>query len=306
MIASRAVYISPDDAKTDVILAAAVAVLGVSLRAFVVQLPLYPAPGLIGALLDLAWIVAITALVPWLLARYRGDGLAAFGITGSGGVAAGVLVAVPVAVLGVLVQVLYGSAAGVLLGRVAAPAGATIDVVDVAIGVARVALLSLGAIVLVGFLTVRAREAFPRSPDTHLTQLLRTAGLGAMAVAAVGGLLGSIGRGPALLALLNVLALVAVVLLADRLVPAGITVPRTTVIVPVVVVVVGKVFATGGLFFGDLIGGLTTGALALGVTLAIAGLSQTRRGTAAAIPVVIAVHWWPTCLSPVVLAGGLC
>jgi hypothetical protein len=302
------VYISPDDAKTDVILAAAVAVLGVSLRGFVVQLPLYPAPGLVSAVLDLGWILALTALVPWLLARYRGDGRAAFGWGSGGGFGPGLLIALPVVLIGVVGQLLAGGQGAVLLGRLAAPTGTAVGAIDAAIGAARVVVMSLGTLVLVGFLAVRAREGFTRSPEMHLTQLVRTTGFIAILVAGVGGLLGAIGPEPMrfVLALANAAALAGVVLLTDQAVPRGIHLPRAAIIAPVVVVVVGKVFATGGLFFGDLLSGLTTGALAIGVTLTIASAAQTRRGIGVAVPVVVAAHWWPTCLSPLVLAGGLC
>lgn len=312
-------YLSPDDAKTDLILAAAVAVLGVSLRAFVAQMPGYPGAGLLGAALDLAWIVALTALVPWLLARHRGDGTKAFGIAGYAStnvtsiaegrrwaLGAGLLVAVPVAAAGVLTQLLDGRGGGVVLGRLGFAIGAPNPALELTYSVARITLLSAGALVLVGFLASRAREGFPRSPDTDLTQLVRTIGAGAVLVALVAGLLTVIAGRSAVAVLVNVLALVGVVLLADRLIPVGVAVPRAAMIAPVVVVVAGRAFTSGGIIFGDLLGWVYTGALACGLTLMIAALAQTRRGVLVAVPALIAAHWWPTCLSPVVLAGGIC
>lgn len=313
----RRVYLSPDDAKTDVILAAVTAVLGISLRAFVSGL--LPRSGLVAGLADVLWIVALTALVPVLLARYRRDGAAAFGFAATGhgsprGAAAGLLLAAPAAVLGVVVMAVAlpaGSDVSALPGRLGVPI-ARGDVVGIALGGTRVVLFALGSVLLIGFLAVRSREGFPRSPDMPLTQLVRTIGLAAVGVALVGGLLRTLGGGSVVIAVANALALAAILFLTDRLIPTGIVVPRTAVVAPVVVVVVGNVFATGGLFRGDLLAGLTVGALATGTTLAIAGLAQTRAGVAVAIPLAVAVHVWPTCLSPLVLVrvveplGGLC
>jgi hypothetical protein len=300
------VYISPDDAKTDVILAAAVTVLGLTLRGFLGSLPLYPRSGLAAAVLDLIWIVALTLAVPILLARYRQDGADAFGFSGTGrAIGSGFLLAVPVLLAGVGLQALvFGMSPSPIFGRLAGPLAAA-SPAGLGLSLGRVALLSLGTLVLVGFLAVRSREGFPRSPDTSLTQLVRTIGLGAVGVAAVGGLLRGLTGGSVLVAIANAATLAAILLLTDRLVPTGLSVPRTTVVAPVVVVVVGNVFATGGLFRGDLLTGLTVGALATGVTVAIASLAQTRHGALAAAPLVVAVHFWPTCLSPLVLVRAL-
>lgn len=315
-------YLSPDDAKTDVILAAAVAVLGVSLRAYLGQMPGYPVAGLMGTLLELVWVVALTALVPWLLVRYRNDGVGAFGVRPSRGpvgavgrartagarsLTAGLVIALPVALAGVAVQLMQSHTAGALLGRLAGSGiGGPWSVTDTALSGVRVALLSVGALALVGFLSVRSRDGFTRSPDTDLTQLVRGIGMGAVGVALVSGLLLSLGRASLTVVLINVAAAAGVVILADRFVPAGVSVPRAAIIAPVIVVVAGRVFASGGLIFGDLLGWLYTGALATGLTLAIAAFAQTRRGTLVAVPAIVAAHWWPTCLSPTVLAGGVC
>ena len=301
-------YLAPDDAKTDVILAAAAAVLGVTLRGFVTSLPLYPRPGLIAAVLDLGWIVVLTALVPVLLVRHRRDGARGFGF-GDAGLGGGLLLAAPALVVGLGVQLLAGAEpVTALLGRLAAPATAALAA-DLAIGLARVALFSVGALVLYGFLASRAREGFPRSPDLPLTQALRTAGMGAVGLAAVTGLMRAITQGSAVgfgFVLLNVLGLVAILLLADRLVTPGLTMPRTVVITPLLVLVVANIFATGGFFRGDLLGALYGAALGAGVVLPVAALAQTREGIAPAIPLVIVVHWLPTCLSPLTLVSGLC
>lgn len=311
LLASGAVYLSADDAKTDVILAAAAAVFGVPLRQFVAGLPVYPGPGVTASALDVLWILALTALVPYLLARHRGDGRAAFGLDGAaGGWTAGIVIALPVVVLGIVALMWLGlDPAGAVLGSLAAVDGGAIGGADAVIMVARVAATAAGALLLFGFLSVRGRDGFPRSPQASLTALVRTIGMGAVPAALVLGALSVVRAGPGasfMILVLNVAALAAVVLVGDRLVPAGITLHRTAVVTPVVVVVVAHLFATGGLLFGDLLGGLYRSALAAGTTVIIAALAQTRPRAWAAVPLVVAVHWWPTCLSPLALTAGVC
>lgn len=308
LVASTGVYLAPDDAKTDVILAAATAVLGLTLRGFVASLPFYPRPGLVAAVLDLGWILALTALVPLLLVRHRQDGMSGFGF-GQEGPTKGLVLAVPPIVAGILVQLLSGAdPITALLGRLAAPTMAT-GGADLAIGLARVALFTIGTLALYGFLASRAREGFPRSPEMLVTQLVRTIGLGAVGVATVTGLLSTLTRGSLAgfgLVVVNVLALAGILLLADRLVPAGLQVPRTALVTPLAILVIANIFATGGLFRGNLLGGLYGAALGAGAAVAISATAQTRAGIATMIPLVVAIHWFPTCLSPLTLVTGIC
>lgn len=297
LVALAAMYLAPDDAKTDVILVAAVTVLGPSLRAF--------AGGPIGAggfglLVELLWIVGLTALVPVLLARYRGDGVAAFGWQGLGGAfGPGLLLAIPAVAVGLVTVAVAGLP---LAGRFSAA-----DPFALVIQVLLVLALTGGALILAGFLAVRAREGFPRSPDVPLPQLIRTVGLILVAAAGIGGVLRGLSGGSIAISLASALAVASIVFLTERMLPAVVTtVPRAAVVAPIVVVVVANVYARGGLFFGDLLGGLTAGALGGAVALSVAVLALTRRGSGVALPLVLAVHVWPTCLSPVTLAGGVC
>jgi hypothetical protein len=301
------VYLAPDDAKSDVILVGAVVVFGEAARGFVAQLPLYPQRGVTAVALTLAWIVALTGLVPVLLARYRGDGAAAFGLTGgAGGAAGGLLLALPVAVLGVVLATSLGASTA-LLGQWLTVTVTGAAAVDAVLGLLGWVLLTVGTLLVVAFLAVRGREGFPRSPETSLTALVRSLGMGAAAIALVLGLVrAAIGTTSLTIAVSSALAAAAVVLLADRLVPSGVVLPRTAVVAPVAVVAVANVFAAGGIFRGDLLGALYLVALATPTIVAVAALTQTRRGAWAALPLLAAVHWWPTCLAPLPLAGGLC
>lgn len=306
-------YLAPDDAKSDVFLVAAVLAFGGAARGFVSSLPLYPQRGVVALLLDLAWIVALTALVPVLLARYRGDGAAAFAFDADrGALGPGLTVAAPVAALGVLLAVwVQGLPSAIWLGQVGTtPQGTTVGGLDLLVRLVQVVLLSLGTLLVVTFLAVRSRDGFPRSPTTSLTALLRTIGMGAAGLGLLLGLARAVGSTrPGLSAgavAASALAGALVVLLADRLIPHGIEVPRTAVVAPVVVVLVASVLTAGGLLGGGLFAGLSNGALGVTTVVAVAALAQTRRGAWAAVPLLLAVHWWPTCLAPLPLAGGIC
>ena len=310
-------FIDADDAKTDVILAGALAVLGPTLLGLLTRLPLLPRTGVGAVVVELVALALLTLLVPLWSARYRRDGAAALGLAEHGGqlrvagttgnAAAALQLAVPVVLLGMLLAALLSSQASVIaLGRVGLALRTSDPVVSLVLTLIQIAVLSLGSLVLTGFLSVRGRAGFPRSPDVSLTELVRTFGLGAVGIALLTGLIRLVMGADVRVAGLNLLTLVAVLLLADRLVPHGVSVPRSTVAAPLVVVVLMQTFAAGGLFGGGLLTGLHRGALAAGVVVTIASLAATRRGVTAAIPLVLVVHWWPTCLSPLPGAGGLC
>lgn len=293
--------IEPDEARSDVILAAAAAVLGTFLIGFVRQLPLYPRTGLLGALVAAFWIFALTGLVPLLLARYRGDDLAAFGLDGARqSWRRGLVLVLPVAAMGVLNALLVAADPTVAgLGRIGRALTSPAPTVA-GFAALELAFLVVGGVLLTTFLTVRGREGF-RPVDLSLTQALRTYGMGAAGVALVAGLLRSLGPDVRVGAvLLEVAALVAVVLLADRMIPLGPTVPRGAVLAPMIVIAVAHLFALGGgLLFGNPLIGLHAGGLAAGTATVVAVLVSARNMAWATIPLLIAVHWWPTCLSPV-------
>lgn len=299
-------YLSPDDAKSDVILAAAVLVFGGFARAIVLQFPLYPRQGVLAIVLDLVWLLLLTAALPWWLARYRGDGLRAFGLDGDrSALRAGLLLAVPVVFAQVVIAVLGSrTLTGALLGDVGLTAGPAVQsdtVITVALA-ARVLVLTLGATLVISFLAIRSRDAFPRSPDTSLTELVRTFGMGAAGIALVMGLLRSLfGPTSAAYVLLNVGALIAVILIVDRRLPSATMVPRATLVAPALVVLVVHIFASGGFFRGDLPAGIFAGAMGAGTAIVVGALVQLRGLAWSIVPLLLAVHWWSGPLSPLAL-----
>ncbi|MBW3658670.1 MAG: hypothetical protein KY457_08520 [Actinobacteria bacterium] len=305
---------STEDARSDVILAAAAAVFGISVVAFLQQLPFYPHRGLAGVALQLFWVFALTGLVPYLLTRYRQLGAESYGLeTGRDGLRSGLLLALPVVVAGILRGIpLRGSVGQAALGRFSAflpgdptvsdaATGAASIVLDGAIQLALVLLLIAGALLLYPFLTVRGRDAFSRH-DVSATETVRTFGMGAVAAALVFGLLRSIASDlSALGVLVNVVALVALVLLGDRLVPAKAMTSRAAIVTPVVVAFLAQLLPA---LRGDVLFGLYAGSLAAGIVAVLASVIEGRAFAWAVIPPVVAMAIYPTCLSPLPFAAG--
>lgn len=308
-------WMSTEDARSDVILAGATAVFGVSLIAFLRQLPGYPDRGFLGIALQLFWVFALTGLVPWLLTRYRKLGPESYGLeTGREGLSAGLLLALPVVVAGVLRGIpLQGSLLRAVLGRFStfvpggdptvseSSVGAANVVLDGLIALALVLILVAGTLLLFPFLTVRGRDAFAPQ-EVSATETIRTFGMGAAAAALVFGLLRSISSDlSALGVLVNVLALAALVLLGDRLVPAKVTTARAAILTPVVIAFLAHLLPS---LRGDLLFGLYSGALAAGIVAVVASVIEGRAYAWAIVAPVIAMAVYPTCLTPLPFAAG--
>ncbi len=296
-------YLSPDDAKSDVILAAAVLIFGGLARTIVAQLPLYPQQGVFALVFELAWIAVLTAAMPWWLSRYRGDGIRAFGLDGDrGALSGGLLLAAPIVVVSISAALINGrSITSALLGDLGGILGSQAPGMGLfaAAQVGYVILATLGATLVVSFLAIRSRDAFPRSPETSLTELVRTFGLGAVGVALVIGVLRSISPMFSIVsALLQVAGAAAIVLLADRKLPSRAAVPRATILAPAIIVLVVHIFAFGGLFRGDLAGGLYAGSLGAAVAVVISALVQLKGVAWAIVPMLVAAHWWSGPFSP--------
>jgi hypothetical protein len=282
-----------DEARSDIALTIAMLVFGP-----LVLGGLRGGSGTIGVLLDLTVALTLTALVPLLLIRSRA-GTRAGGAIGRtlaldgapSGAAIGIPLALPVALAGVVAMLTAGATPGAaLLGRLS---GAPLQV-------AQVAALTVGSTVLVVFLVRRGVEAFPRSPEWTLRRLLRTVGMGSVGVALVAGLLRvPLGASPTRVAA-NAAALATLVLLADRTVVSGRAVPRLALFLPAGLALYLHVSAFG------LSIGLQAGALAAGVTVVVGAAALSARGAWPVVPLMVAVHLWPTCLSPLSLARGLC
>jgi hypothetical protein len=282
-----------DEARSDVALTIAMLVFGPLLLG-----GLRGGSGTLGVLLDITVVLALTALVPLLLARSRagsgggGQVMRTLALDGPpAGVTSGLAFVVPVAAAGFIAMLTAGATlSAALLGRLS---GDPLQYVQVL-------ALTAGSTVLVVFLVLRGAAAFPRSPEWSLRRLVRTIGMGAAALALVAGLLRVPIGASATRVVVNAAALVVLVLIADRTLIARETVPRLALLLPAGLALYLHI-TTFGLSVG-----LQAGALAAGTTVVIGAAALGARGAWAALPLVLAVHVWPTCLSPLALARGLC
>ncbi len=284
-------WISSEDAKSDFILAAAAVFLGVQLVSLITAIPGYPRTGAPFLVLSVLWLVLIACGAPWALARYRNQVPAAFGLSPEdrGGIVPALVVASPLLIGYVLATLFTGDLGAVLLalaGRftILTPTIAAFQLTfELVVIMLSVLVLAVGSAITGSFLAVRARDSF-RSPDTDLTELVRTYGLGAVGLSFVMGLLVVVrDNGSFTTLLVRTAALLAIVLLADQYVPPRITLPRATVIGPAVAVLVLWIIAFGGPFGGDLLLGLAAGTAAAAIMVAASALVHVRHGWAAVV-----------------------
>lgn len=285
-------WTDPEEARSDFILAAAAALFGPLLLTFLQNLlqPLFL--GTPGNLFSLALFFAYTGLVPLLLARYRGQGIEAFGLDdGREGIVPGLLMALPIVAVAIgLGLALSGSVVdavlGTLSGLLAGPATFLTTLL-------RAVVFSVSVVLLYTFLTTKARHAFARN-EVQQVEMLRTFGIGAAGAGFLAGLLLLVRGGSLLRILLEALTLVAVVLVADRFVAANGRTTRATVLAPAIVALIVKVRLFGGDFVFSLRGAL----LSAGLVIVVAVVLETRRYAWAALPVLVATVLWPTPLVP--------
>lgn len=301
-------YMTPEDARSDFVLVAAVAVFGGEIIALLFQLPFYPRTGLVGRLLFQVWLFVVIGLVPWLLLRYRDQGAAGLGLTEDrSGLAGGLALSLPIVVIwlvralraDVVVEGLLGR---LTIGGLGDPTVGTADPgADLLVRILVVLALAAGGVLLVPFLVTRSREAFRRT-EMKLVEGLRTFGMATVGAALLLGLLAVLGRAVAALdVLLSVGGLATMVLLTDRLVHPVMGTSRATLMAPALVVVATHVLSGRG----PLLPTLYTAALGAGVAIVVAALVETRRHAWAIVPLALTAALYPTCLTPLVW-GSTC
>jgi hypothetical protein len=292
-------WISPEDARSDFILAAAALLFGGALLQFVAGLPLYPDGTLALALLPL-WILATSGYPAFWLVRYREQGSEGHGLARQGRdqLAGGIVLAAPVIVAGYLAGLRANGPVEALLGRIGGLFGGEgLGLTSTLLAGAILVAVFVSIVSLHGMLSARAPDAF-RSEELPVLEALRTFGMGAVGVSTILGLLVLVqGRRSLATLALDVVPLLLLVVLADRHVETKDRMTRAAAVAPAAVVVVASVFASGGLFSGDLLGGLYLGALGGGLSVVVSALVATKRGSWAFVPVLAATVWAPTCLT---------
>lgn len=290
-------YTSTEDARSDLFLSAAVYVVGPVVIELVLGLvPIQRIPG-VAILLVLAIPIATTALVPWLLMRYRGEGFGQFGY-GAGlppNVGTGVLLAVPIVVASVL-------SATATTGQPQAGLAVTALLTDGADGiillVARLAQwLGLGFLAV--YATVKARDAFGsdvrtvRDETIHLGRILAAVGAVAVSLAL---LFVAPNRSTTILVQLLAMPLgvAGSVGMLLRLLRGPSATTRATLLTPVVLLALGPFqLAFDG---SELVLSIWQAALFAGIGLVIGGLLESRRSAVACLALTATIALLTTVL----------
>jgi hypothetical protein len=293
-------YADVEEARSDFVLAAAMAIFGPLL--FLLLRPLlFGGPGVLSTFIQAALVFAVMGLVPFLLARYRGQGAAAFGLDHPPreGIGAGIVIALPVIALGIFDHFSqFGVRPSILLGVIPPAIGGPVEsLVSLLILVA----LFAGGLLLYTFLAAKARNAFAQNEIRQL-EGLRTFGLSAAGLAVVVGLLvAAQGRITLTRLFLDPLTLGAVVLLTDRLVEPNAMTTRATVLAPAIVALVVRIELFGGQFLLTLHRAL----LGAGLVIVITMLIETKRYAWAVAPVLVAITLYQSPLSPFMRFAGV-
>lgn len=287
-------YADVEEARSDFVLAAAMAIFGPLIYFFLVRLLPLGGLGALAGFVHAALVFAVMGLVPFLLARYRGEGAIAFGLDGPSreGIIAGVVVALPVVALGILILwSQYGARPSILLGIIPNALGGPVETLVSLVGLTA---LFAGALLLYTFLAAKARNAFAQNEIRQL-EGLRTFGLAAAGLAVIIGLLvAAQGRIGLTRLLVDPLVLGAMVLLTDRLLQPNAITTRATVLAPAIVALVVQVELFGGQFLLTLRHAL----LGAGLVIVMTMLIETKRYAWAVVPVLLAVTLYPSPLRP--------
>ena len=274
-------YSSPDDARSDLFLSVGVYLFGPLLLDILFQyIPLLSVP-VVGPLLRIAAAFATTALVPYLLMRYRRESFGMYGIGRErmSGLLAGAVAALPLVVATVAVALLVGDSPLIQLPILTLPGGGLVIVLRT--------VQWLGTAFLAAYCTVKARDAFRSDLRTIRDVALEIGRVVAIALAVSALLLiagGTVSVVPALVIPLGALGCVAVALQSVR---GPSSTARAILVTPTVILALRAFNLTldGRRFFVTL---WLTGIVAC-IGLVIGMFSESRNSAMAALGVGLVV-----------------
>lgn len=263
-------YTSPDDARSDLMLAGAVFIFGpIVVGLLLATVPLGRIP-LMGSALSLAVPAVLTILVPFLLVRYRRESWAdyGFGAEVGQGAGTGIVIALPLVVAGLAVALLSGQPATAALPALAiGPAWA------LQMGVRLITWVGLA--VLAVFVTVKARDAFRADYRTIPEAMVEIGRI--VALVAAGASLLRLVTTQSIGSLILPLGVAGMGVLVYRGVKGPTSVSRAALLTPTVLLAIGSLFISFSA--ARLVEGIWTGALVAAVGL-IMGVLREHRGSA--------------------------
>lgn len=285
-------YTSTEDARSDLFLSGAVFVIGPAVFDILRSLlPVDRIPG-VTVLLILLIPVATTALVPYLLMRYRGESFGQYGY-GAGlppNFGVGLLLALPLVAASVLTALIVSGDPVAGIGLVALFSGEPLVLL------ARL-LTWVGLGFLAVYTTVKARDAFRsdyrtvRDETIGLGRILAVVAAVAISIALLFTAPGSggLGRGAQVFALLGLLPLgvAASVALVLWLIRGPSATSRATMLTPVVIMALGPLQLSFNLQALALT--VRQAVVYAGIGLVIAALQESRRSAVATLGLTLAV-----------------
>ncbi len=285
-------YTSTEDARSDLFLSGAVFVIGPAVFDILRSLlPVDRIPG-VTVLLILLIPVATTALVPYLLMRYRGESFGQYGY-GAGlppNFGVGLLLALPLVAASVLTALIVSGDPVAGIGLVALVSGEPLVLL------ARL-LTWVGLGFLAVYTTVKARDAFRsdyrtvRDETIGLGRILAVVAAVAISIALLFTAPGSggLGRGAQVFALLGLLPLgvAASVALVLWLIRGPSATSRATMLTPVVIMALGPLQLSFNLQALALT--VRQAVVYAGIGLVIAALQESRRSAVATLGLTLAI-----------------
>ncbi|HSK95869.1 MAG TPA: hypothetical protein VK891_04550 [Euzebyales bacterium] len=289
-------YTSTEDARSDLFLSGAVYVVGPAVVGILTDLLRVDGIPLVVAVLAVVTPIVTTALVPFLLMRYRGESLGQYGY-GAGlppNFGIGLLLAAPIVVAAVIAGIVVGeplSALGVM--QIIDPGG---EPYAVPLAVGRI-LNWLGLGFLAVYATVKARDAFRsdfrtvRDETIWLGKILAAVAAVAVSIALLlmlPGAPGLVGAGLTLLPILLLpLGVAGSIVLLLRTLRGPSATSRATMLTPVVLLAVGPFQLS---FSGTSLAlSVWSASLYAGVGLMIAALQESRRSALACFGLTLAI-----------------
>lgn len=272
-------YTSPDDARSDLMLAGAVFVFGpIVFSLLLTTIPLGRIP-LLGWVLVVAIPALLTAVVPFLMVRYRGENWSAYGFgTDIGaGLASGLVLSLPIVAAGVIVAAIGGFspiAAIPLLGGPSWLLSMTVRVVT---------WVGLG--ILATYVTVKARDAFRADFRTVPESMVEIGRIIAIVVV-VAGLLRLATTG-GISSLVLPIGIAGTGYMTYRRVHGPSSTSRAAMLTPTILLALGSFFISFSA--ARLVEGIWAGAMAAAVGLVIGALRERRISAWAVIGLTLSI-----------------
>ncbi len=279
LVVSPTMWMTRDTALSDVVLAPAGLVVGAGVVSLLARLPFWPG-GIPGVAILVVAAIAIMIVWPTWLARQRDESSVVGQPLRPGDIVTGLVPALPLILGGISLGLVGGgspTSAATLVRRFVLVTTGVGGMLQVVLWL----VTATGSFLVVTLVARRAPSAF-MGPDMPASGALRTFGLALAGIATILWMLVSIaGPDPVSVAPIMGLAVAVMVVLVDRLLPAGMTMTRTAALAPGVVALVLWLFS-GGLLLGQgLLDNLASGSVAAAVAIAMGLLVNADRPWAA-------------------------